>query len=82
MKITLLGFEPKITINKQPIDEFLNWIGEPIENYCKEENFDYNTFKKIYNNDPSVTIKELVEFAEFAVMPFEQFLTLSNGEDI
>ena len=80
MKLILLGFKPEIKIDRRPIDEFLGRIDKPIKEYCEEENFDYNTFMKIYNNDMSVTIKELVDFANFAVMPFGQFLIVRDEE--
>ena len=34
-----------------------------MEEYCKNFDFDYDLFLKIYNNDLSVTLRDLIRFA-------------------
>ena len=37
--------------------------GRTAKEYCKQFDFDYKLFKKIYNNDLSVTLRDLIRFA-------------------
>lgn len=52
-----------IYINSDFLDELLSSVNKTAEEYCKSFNFDYNLFLKIYNNDLSVTLRDLIRFS-------------------
>ena len=52
-----------IFINSDFLDDLLQSVGKTAEEYCAGFNFDYELFLKIYNNDLSVTIRDLIRFA-------------------
>lgn len=51
-----------IFINSDYLDELLKSVEKTAEEYCKSFKFDYELFKKIYNNDLSVTLRDLIRF--------------------
>ena len=52
-----------IFINTDFLDEILMTTHMNWKQYCTSLNFDYNLFLKIYNNDLSVRLCDLIKFA-------------------
>ena len=52
-----------IFINTDFLDELVMSTHYTWEQYCASLDFDYNLFLKIYNNDLSVTLRDLIKFA-------------------
>ena len=52
-----------IFINTDFLDELVMSTHYTWEQYCASFDFDYNSFLKIYNNDLSVTLRDLIKFA-------------------
>lgn len=52
-----------IFINSNFLDEVLMSTHMDWKEYCTSFHFDYNLFLKIYNNDLSVTLQDLIKFA-------------------
>ena len=50
-----------IFINSDYLDKIM--YGRTAKEYCKQFDFDYKLFKKIYNSDLSVTLRDLIRFA-------------------
>lgn len=53
-----------ICIRSEAIDDSLVYSKYSHEQACKIYGYDYETFKKVYNNDLSVTLKDIIEFCE------------------
>ncbi|MBQ7797545.1 MAG: hypothetical protein IJ371_00295 [Clostridia bacterium] len=68
---------PNIIINKEEIDNALCYGGLSFEEKCKRNNFDYELFKRIYNNDLNVTLKELIKFSRTFEIALSDFVILS-----
>ena len=52
-----------IFIDSDFLDKFLIKTNLDWEEYCANLDFDYNLFLKIYNNDLSVTLRDLIKFS-------------------
>jgi len=65
-----------IFINSDYIDELLKGLGLTAEEYCKREQFDYEKFQKIYNNDLSVTLRDLNKFCETFQIDMQNLLII------
>ena len=52
-----------IFIDSDFLDKFLITTNLDWEEYCANLDFDYNLFLKIYNNDLSVTLRDLIKFS-------------------
>ena len=75
MHISSIGGQT-IVISKQAIDNALSYGGYSHEENCKKHDFDYNLFKRIYNNDLSVTLNELIIFARKFQLILSEFIIL------
>jgi len=65
-----------IFINSDYIDELLKSLGLTAEQYCEREGFDYAKFQKIYNNDLSVTLRDLNKFSETFQIDMQNLLII------
>ncbi len=75
MLIILDNF-PDLIINQEEIDGVLKWSGCTHKEYCERVGFDYDIFERIYNNDRSVTIEQLISFAECLHRPLRDFVCI------
>ena len=75
MLIVLDGI-PDLIINKEEIDAVLKWSGCTHKEYCERVGFDYKLFERVYNNDLSITIQELISFADCLNLPLRNFVTI------
>ena len=68
--------DPQIIIDKQAIKDALSYGGFSFKEQCKRRNFDYKLFNRVYNNDLTITLKELIEFAQVFQIALSDFVTL------
>lgn len=52
-----------IFINTYAIDRAIAWNEMSAEEYCKKIDYDYNTFKRVYDSDMTLTLDEILKFA-------------------
>ena len=52
-----------ILVNTDLLDNILTTMNMTAEEYCKSINFDYNQFMRVYNNDLSLTLREIIKFS-------------------
>ena len=74
--LVVLDTHPQFIIQKEPIDIFLKFEKCSAEEYCETINFDYELFKKVYNNDLSLSIKELISFANAFNLTLREFVVV------
>ena len=67
---------PEIIINKQAIKYALSYGGFTFEENCKRRNFDYELFNRVYNNDLTITLQELIKFAKAFEISLSDFVIL------
>ena len=65
-----------IYINSDFLDELLVSVGKTAQEYCESFDFDYNLFLKIYNTDLSVTLKDLIRFANVFQIDMQELLII------
>ncbi|MFQ6724084.1 MAG: hypothetical protein ACLRFE_01945 [Clostridia bacterium] len=65
-----------IFINTDFLDKVLIATNKDWEQYCASFDFDYNLFLKIYNNDLSVTLRELIKFATIFQIDMQNLLII------
>ena len=65
----------KIIIEQQAIDDSI--YGEySHEEYCERVGFDYELFKRIYNNDLTITLEQLISFSKAYRIALNEFVVL------
>ena len=74
--IIISDLTPKFIINKEAIKNALSYGGYSFEEQCVRNNFDYELFKRVYNGDLNLTIKELIHFAYTFEMSLNEFIIL------
>lgn len=74
--LVLLGILPEFIINKEAIDDALKWNEETHKEYCERVGFDYELFERVYNNDLSITIEQLISFADCLNRPLRDFVAI------
>lgn len=70
------NFRTRLFINKQAIDDALMYGGLSHKEQCEIHKFDYELFKRIYNNDLNVTVKELMSFGHVFGLYLAEFVIL------
>ena len=74
--LVLLGIIPEFIINKEAVDEILKYTGNTHKEHCEKVKFDYELFERIYNNDLTVTIEQLISFADCLNRPLRDFICI------
>lgn len=67
---------PQITINQKVIKNALAYGGYSFEEICRRKKYNYQLFKRIYNNDLNVTLKDLIEFSKTFEIYLKDFISL------
>ena len=65
-----------IYINSRFIDKLLKSANKTAQEYCEKFEFDYNLFLRIYNNDLSVTLRDLILFAQVFQIDMQEILII------
>lgn len=65
----------EIIINKEAIDDSI-YGGYSHQEYCERIGFDYELFKKIYNNDLTITLEQLISFSKAYRIALREFVIL------
>lgn len=65
-----------IYVNADYLDELLKSVDKTAQEYCESFDFDYNLFLKIYNNDLSVTLRDLIKFAHVFQIDMQNLLII------
>ena len=68
--------DSQIIIDKQAIKDALSYGGFSFKENCQRKNFDYKLFNRVYNNDLTITLKELMEFAKVFKIALCDFVIL------
>lgn len=74
--LVLMGNEPQFIINTEPLDEVLRWDSMSAQKYCEINKLDYQLFKKVYNNDLTITIEELIMVAQAFGLSLREFVVV------
>ncbi len=74
--IIISGLTPRFIINKEAIKNALSYGGYSFEEQCIRNDFDYELFKRVYNGDLNLTIKELIHFANTFEISLNEFIIL------
>jgi len=74
--LVVMDLIPRFIIDQKAIDLNIGFAGWSAEEFCKRRNFDYKLFNRIYNNDLSITIEELIQFAKVCEMPLREFVII------
>ena len=68
--------DPQIIIDKQAIKNALSYGGFSFEENCQRRNFDYELFNRVYNNDLTITLNDLIKFANVFQIALNEFVML------
>ncbi|MBQ3502284.1 MAG: hypothetical protein IJA72_01290 [Clostridia bacterium] len=74
--LVVSGIIPEFIINKEAIDDILIWSECTHKQYCERVGFDYGLFERVYNNDLSITIEQLISFADCLNRPLRDFVAI------
>lgn len=74
--LVILDRVARLIVIKEAVDNILKWTEQTHKEYCEMVGFDYDLFEKIYNNDLSVTIEELISFADCLHIPLRDFVII------